>query len=265
MTKPIVIVSIVILLGLGYFASQSNQVSDVNNPETKPQTEVTNIVNDSSNNLDVKIDENKNKSEVKEEKVVINTVTGENVPEGFYDETLADGYTYNNPKPINEEWIMVEAGDNYPATIRDPITYWNQGDLPPESWNIPNYLGKEYDGTNFDDAKFMYGTMKRFITIKFLDNQTKPQSKEEFTQWFSQNYGYNFVFYQQYKDSALNTGKTAWRILVIDATVDKINNIYMSLNKQPQRFSISSRNYPLNKYWKLAREESIEAANASKQ
>ncbi len=64
MTKPIVIVSIVILLGLGYIAWQSDQVSDVNNTETEPQAEVTNIVNDSLNNLDVKIDENKNKSEV---------------------------------------------------------------------------------------------------------------------------------------------------------------------------------------------------------
>lgn len=210
------------------------------------------------------IDQKQNTSN-EEQSIIINTITGENVPEGFYDEVLADGYTYNNPKPINEEWIMVKAGDNYPATIRDPIKYWNQGDLPPESWNIPNYLGKEYDGTNFDDAKFMYGTMKRFITIKFLDDQTKPKSKEEFTQWFSQNFGYDFIFYQQKVSSEVNTGRTAWRILVLDATVDNINNIYISLNEEQEHFSISSRNYPLNKYWKLDREKYIEDANQAKQ
>ncbi len=76
MIKPIVIVSIVILLGLGYFAWQSNQVSDVNNTGTESQTEVTNIVNDSSNNLDVKIDENKNKSQL----IWVQPYTGELPP-----------------------------------------------------------------------------------------------------------------------------------------------------------------------------------------
>ena len=119
MKKLLLILLIVILLGFGYFAWQSNQVSDVNNTGTESQADVNNIMKDSSNNLDVKIDENKNKSEVKEEKekVVINTITGENVPEGFYDEILADGYTYNNPKPIPENWIIEPEGDGYPATI----------------------------------------------------------------------------------------------------------------------------------------------------
>ena len=108
MQKLLSVFFICILIALGYFAWKSNQISDVNN-----------IMKDSSNKLDVKIDENKNKSEAKEEKekVVINTITGENVPEGFYDEILADGYTYNNPKPIPENWIIEPAGDGYPATI----------------------------------------------------------------------------------------------------------------------------------------------------
>ena len=205
MTKPIVIVSIVILLGLGYFAWQSNQVSDVNNTGTESQTEVTNIVNDSSNNLDVKIDENKNKSEAKEgkEKVVINTVTGENVPEGFYDEVLADGYTYNNPKPIPESWIIEPAGEGYPATI-DYYKFFNEAS---ESQTLPGKIGSK---TAIPD--YMYGYSQRAIYISF--KSMNFENKNDFSKWFNDKYNVSFVFINQ--SNLSNQGGKGWAIFIND-------------------------------------------------
>ena len=205
MKKLLLISLIVILLGLGYFAWQSNQVSNVNNPETKSQTEVINIVNDSSNNLDVKIDENKNKSEAKEgkEKVVINTVTGENVPEGFYDEILADGYTYNNPKPIPENWIIESAGDGYPATI----DYYKFFDEASESQTLPGKIGSK---TAIPD--YMYGYSQRAIYISF--KSINFEKKNDFSKWFNDKYNVSFVFIKQ--SNLSNQGGKSWAIFIND-------------------------------------------------
>jgi len=227
MTKPIVIVSIVILLGLGYFAWQSNQVSNVNNPETKPQSEVTNIVNDSSNNLDVKIDENKNKSEVKEEKEkdiissksneIVNPITGETNPASYYDEVLADGYTYNNPKPIPESWIIEPAGDEYPATL----DYEKMRATVSESYLLPGRISTMFSMV----PEHMHGYTPRIL---FLRNENGFNSKKEFLTWLSEYTDSDIYFISQSKYNNRDGGKN-WNIFMMEKNMDAIYDSYSEI------------------------------------
>ncbi len=210
MQKLLLVFFISILITLGYFAWKSNQISEVNN-----------IMKDSSNNLDVKINENKNKSEAKEEKekVVINTITGENVPEGFYDEVLADGYTYNNPKPIPESWIMKPAGDGYPATI----DYYKFFDEASESQTLPGKIGSK---TEIPD--YMYGYSQRAITISFKNGNGNLHNKSEFTNWFNDNFDLNFSFLTVNK--SYNYGGWLWGIYITEGDLQDIKNIQSKIS-----------------------------------
>lgn len=227
MTKPIVIVSIIILLGLGYFAWQSNQVSDVNNTEAKSQTEVTNIVNDSSNNLDVKIDENKNKSEAKEGKEkdiissksheIVNPITGETHPTSYYDEVLADGYTYNNPAPIPEDWIIEPATDEYPATL----DYDKLKDALSESYIHNGRITKHFTMV----PEYMVGYNPRILLIY---SKNGFDTKRDFVSWISQYTDANISFVSE-SGSQIRDGAKNWGILIHDSKVSDSYNLYTRL------------------------------------
>ena len=243
MTKPIVIVSIVILLGLGYFAWQSNQVSNVNNPETKSQTEVTNIVNDSSNNLDVKIDENKNKSEAKEEKDIIssksneivNPITGETNPASYYDEVLADGYTYNNPAPIPENWIIESATDEYPATL----DYDKLKDTLPESYIHNGRITKHF--TMVPD--YMIGYNPRIL---LLNTEQKFATKKDFLNWLSK-YTDSDIYFVSEADFNNRDGGKSWNIFLKSSNMEEVYNSYYNLTKEEKLYMRVSSFY-LPKY-----------------
>lgn len=160
------------------------------------------------------------------EEFIENIVTGENVPEGYYDELLADGYTFNNPKPIPEEWITETAGEGYPATIDWEMAY-NQ---LPESYILP---GKFYSNTNVI-PDYMYGHSKRVITIDILDSNISFLDKISFTEWFNINYGYNFNFITPMK--SYNSGKDFWQILITDG---EINDLIQLKQDMESRYSLS--------------------------
>lgn len=146
------------------------------------------------------------------EEFIENIVTGENVPEGYYDEVLVDGYTFNNPKPLPEEWITETAGEDYPATIDWKMVY-NQ---LPESYILP---GKIYSSTNII-PEYMYGHSKRVITIDLRKASLNFSDKTKFTEWLNTHYGYKFYFIEYIK--GYNTNKGIWQILITEGEIDDL-------------------------------------------
>ena len=158
--------------------------------------------------------------EVNNEKKYINTITGENVPAGFYDEILADSYTYNNPKPIPEEWITKPAEDDYPATI----DYYKFIDEASESQTLPGTIGSK---TLIPD--YMYGYSGHSINIYFSKKYDKISNKSDFTNWFSNNYSLNFQFIQ--KNKSYNWGGQLWSIYITEGDVNDIKSIMSDIKK----------------------------------
>ena len=245
MIKPIVIVSIVILLGLGYFAWQSNQVSDVNNTGTESQAELPNIVNDSSNNLDVKIDENKNKSEAKEEKEkdiissksneIVNPITGEIQPASYYDEVLADSYTYNNFAPIPEDWIIEPATDEYPATL----DYEKMRATVSESYLLPGKISTMFSMV----PEYMHGYTPRIL---FFRNENGFNNKKEFLTWLSQYTNSDIYFISESKYNNRDGGKN-WNIFITENDMEAIYDTYSRI-KSDTMVSIRPWNQYLPQY-----------------
>ena len=146
--------------------------------------------------------------------VIINAYTGENVPIWFYDKVLADGYTYNNPKPIPESWIMEPAGDGYPATI----DYYKFFDEASESQTLPGKIGSK---TAIPD--YMYGYSARTLNISFRTKPDSISSKADFTKWFKDNYDLDFLYLTMSK--AQNYGGRLWSIYVTEGELDDIKTI----------------------------------------
>jgi hypothetical protein len=209
------------------------QTEDAKVSEVSKETEKT-------NERSAKVDsgEVSEAKELNNEKVIINTLTGENVPAGFYDKILADGYTYNNPKPIEEAEVFFPATLDFPKTIKfNPLS---------TSYFVPNYPGQKYLG-NYKNTEYMYGTNYRILDIGFNDSLSKVFSKSEFTKWINQ-YGIDFLFVQQYKSSDLNTGRTGWKILVINLEINTLKETIKNINNKGVVKIDYLKNIPLKQY-----------------
>lgn len=154
-----------------------------------------------------------------EESIVINAYTGENVPEGFYDEVLADGYTYNNPKPIPESWIIEPAGDGYPATI----DYYKFFDEASESQTLPGSIGSK---TAIPD--YMYGYSPRTLDISFRTKPDSVSSKADFAKWFKDNYDLDFLYVTM--NNSHNYGGRLWSIYVTEGDLQDIKTIQSEIS-----------------------------------
>jgi hypothetical protein len=159
------------------------------------------------------IDQKQNTSN-EEESIIINTITGENVPEGFYDQVLADGFTYNNPKPIPESWIIEPAGDGYPGTI----DYYKFFDEASESQTLPGKIGSK---TAIPD--YMYGYSPRTLDISFRTKPDSVSSKADFAKWFKDNYGLDFLYVTM--NDSHNYGGKLWSIYITEGELEDIKNV----------------------------------------
>lgn len=120
------------------------------------------------------------KSETQTQYTIADPKTGE-VPEGFYDTKLADGYTYNNPQPIQDDWIVKPAGDGYPATVDERKLS--------DSWVVPKY--KEIYSETYQNPWAAYGFNYRHILIT---GESVPNLTDEFIHWLKQYNNLSYVF-----------------------------------------------------------------------
>jgi hypothetical protein len=125
------------------------------------------------------------------QKPIVNTITGENVPEGFYDEVLSDGFTYNNPKPLDLSLVIPNENPNVPGHINEKDYYANIS----ASQLVPDYPLNSFDGTR-NSVKYVGATNYHHMNISFdyRDPDNFPIGKEAFTKWFQGKYGKDFVF-----------------------------------------------------------------------
>jgi hypothetical protein len=238
----------ILIAGLLFFTNQQEEVIPTVGNEivvSDTQTEDAKVSKvsketEKTNEKSAKVDsgEVSEAKEVNNEKVIINTLTGDNVPAGFYDEVLEDDYTYNNPKPLEEAEIFFPATLDFPKTIKfNPLS---------TSYLVPNYPGQKYLG-NYKNTEYMYGTNYRILDIEFNNPASKASNKSDFTKWANQ-YGIEFIFIQQYKSSDLNRGKTSWKILVTNFNINTLKETIGNINNEGIVEIDYLSNIPLKQY-----------------
>jgi hypothetical protein len=158
--------------------TEDAKVSDVNGEEGQNVEEATKVDSEEVNEI----------KEVNNEKVIINPITGESHPASYYDEVLADGYTYNNPAPIPEDWIIKPATDEYPATLDYDTIYDNL----PESYLLPGNTSGMFSMV----PKYMHGYGPRIL---FLRNEDGFANKTNFLDWLRQYTDSNIYFVAESK------------------------------------------------------------------
>lgn len=163
------------------------------------------------------------KSKQSVQKPIMNTITGENVPEGFYDEVLSDGYTYNNPKPLDMSLVTPNENPNIPGHINEKDYYANIS----VSQIVPDYPLNTFDGT-YDSVKYTRATNYNHIemTLRSKDEANYPIGKEAFTKWFKGRYGKDFVFTGEDMSSNEDFNqKGIFSIIVIGGDVNELKDI----------------------------------------
>jgi len=239
---------VILIAGVLFFINQKEEVVPTADNEivvSNVQTEGDNVSEvsreaEKTNEKSAKVDsgEVSEAKEVNNEKVIINTLTGDNVPAGFYDEVLEDDYTYNNPKPLEEAEIFFPATLDFPKTIKfNPLS---------TSYFVPNYPGQKYLG-NYENTEYMYGTNYRVLDIEFNNPASKASNKSDFTKWATQ-YGIEFIFIQYDKSSYLNTGATGWRILVTNFDINTLKKTIENINNEEVVEANYLSNIPLQLY-----------------
>ena len=238
----------IIIAGVLFFMNQQEEVipaadNEIVVSDTQAEDSKVSQVSSEKKQTNVKSakvdsDEVNEKKELDNKKVIVNTITGENVPEGFYDEVLEDGYTYNNPKPLEEAEIFFPATLDFPKTIKfNPLS---------TSYFVPNYPGQKYLG-NYENTEYMYGTNYRVLDIEFNNPASKASNKSDFTKWATQ-YGIEFIFIQYDKSSYLNTGATGWRILVTNFDINTLKKTIENINNEEVVEANYLSNIPLQLY-----------------
>jgi hypothetical protein len=161
------------------------------------------------------------------QKPIMNTITGENVPEGFYDEVLSDGYTYNNPKPLDLSLVTPNENPNVPGHINEKDYYAHIS----ASQLIADYPLNSFDGTH-QSVKYAGATNYSHLSIhlRSKDEANYPIGKEAFTKWFQGKYGKDFVFTGE--DISSNEDfnqKGIFSIIVIGGDIDELNAIVIDM------------------------------------
>jgi len=170
---------------------------------------------------------------------------------------LADGYTYNNPKPFDISIVTQNDNPYVPGYITE-----DQVKNLSESWLVPNYPSEEYTGDFM--YKYTMGTNYHEINIGFPygSELAMMEGKEAFTKWFQSEYGYDFVFvrYRNYTNSSKLNKYRYWNILI---TGENLHTIKLLSSNLEEEFSAGGSNshYNLHKYRGTKLEEiSIEKA-----
>lgn len=239
MKKLVIPVSILSLVAVGIILSL---------PKDEVETENTQIVQ--TQNKEEIENKNKNTSSQEQEKPVepeivttaststgeiVNPITGESHPASYYDEVLADGYTYNNPAPIPEDWIIEPATDEYPATLDYDTIYDNL----PESYLLPGNTSGMFSMV----PKHMHGYSPRVL---FLRNKNGFINKTEFLDWLSQYTDSDIYFVAESEYNNRDGGRN-WNIFIKEGSMDTIYNSY-SLLTQQEDISIRMSNPYLPQY-----------------
>jgi len=259
MKKLFLIFLIVILFGFRYFVWQDNQ--DVSNISTEvhSQSGIINIVNDSSMIQDDETSKNKNtitKEEEKDKNIVssksheiVNPITGEVHPASYYDEVLADGYTYNNPAPIPDDWVIESATDKYPATL----DYEKIRATVSESYLLPGKISTMFSMV----PEHMHGYTPRIL---FLRNENGFNTKKDFLTWLSQYTDSDIYFISESKYNNRDGGKT-WNIFMMEKNMNAIYDTYFRI-KSDVMVSVRPWNQYLPQYRGTKKlQDAIDATN----
>ncbi len=136
--------------------------------------------------------------------------TGHNIPEGCFDRITEDGYSYNSPKPIQEDWITEPAWEWYPATV-DKINLTS-------SRVVPRWC-KIYQINSDKTSDINWLNLRFFRYIK----ESNWFSKKDFSIWLKNYTNLEFVFAKEYweKYSILITG---WKLDEVREIKNKIIN-----------------------------------------
>lgn len=243
MKKLIIPILALILSGSFYFFVKNNVSNDNTGSETVTQTN-NNAISTTDVSTQSVTDENKNKSNKEEiEKVtissksheIVNPITGETHPASYYDEILADGYTYNNPAPIPENWIIEPATDEYPATL----DYDKLKDTLPESYIHNGRITKHF--TMVPD--YMIGYNPRIL---LLNTEQKFATKKDFLNWLS-NYIDSDIYFISESEFDNKNGGTNWNIFIKSSNIEDVYNSYDNLTKEEKLYMRVSSFY-LPKY-----------------
>ncbi len=236
---------VILIAGVLFFINQKEEVVPTADNEivvSNVQTEGDNVSEvsreaEKTNEKSAKVDsgEVSEAKEVNNEKVIINPITGETHPVGFYDKVLEDGYTYNNPAPIPEDWIIEPATDEYPATLDYDTIYDNL----PESYLLPGNTSGMFSMV----PKHMHGYSPRVL---FLRNKNGFTNRTEFLNWLSQYTDSDIYFVAESKFNNRDGGRN-WNIFIREGNMDTIYNSY-SLLKQEENISIRISNPYLPQY-----------------
>lgn len=202
-----------------------NNVSEVSREEEQNNKEVTKVAS-------VEVNETK---EVNNEKVIINPITGKTHPASYYDEVLVDGYTYNNPAPIPEDWIIEPATDEYPATL----DYEKMRATVSESYLLPGRISTMFSMV----PEHMHGYTPRIL---FLRNKDGFTNKTEFLEWLRQYTDSDIYFVAQSKYNNRGGGKN-WNIFIKEGSMDSIFDSYSKL-KTDSMVSMRAWNQYLPQY-----------------
>lgn len=162
---------------------------------------------------------------------IVNPITGETHPASYYDEVLADGYTYNNPAPIPEDWIIEPATDEYPATL----DYEKMRAAISESYLLPGKISTMFSMV----PEYMHGYTPRIL---FFRNENGFTNKTEFLSWLRQYIDSDIYFVAESKYNNRDGGKT-WNIFMIEKNM---NAIYDSYSRIKTDSMVSMR--PWNQY-----------------
>jgi hypothetical protein len=163
---------------------------------------------------------------------IVNDITLYDIDPNLFDVTLSDGFTYNQPRTIEIDHRNYSSSSKQLANL--------------DSWIIPNYPGKIYEGKNDKNAKYMFGTNYHIMHIAPAFCQ-EFKNIEEFKNFFSKINSLDYIIL--YSDFE-NEERTSYylKILFTEGTILDIIEVVKKVKSEKRIRLIIFPREILNEY-----------------
>lgn len=143
-----------------------------------------------------------------------NDITLNTFKEGYLDQKLLDGYSYNSPEPIV---LTTRESPKIRSLLEDKV-----------SWIIPNYPGKRYLGNDTRNGKYMFGKNYHIMFLR-MSMCTEFLNLDDFTKFFKtvNNLDYILLYFSETQNNYLSI-----QVFFTEGNITQISDVVSKLKEE---------------------------------
>jgi hypothetical protein len=153
---------------------------------------------------------------------IVNDITLYDINPNLFNITLSDGFTYNQPR-------VIEIDHRNYSSSSEQLKYL-------DSWIIPNYPGLKYEGKDYKNAKYMFGTNYHIMHIAPAFCQ-EFKNIEDFKNFFSKINSLDYIILYSDFESEERTSYYV-KILFTEGTILDIIEVVKKVKSEKRIRSI---------------------------